>query len=173
MKKNNTFYSFQHILYNEKDCLCWSFHIYIHSSGYAWWCEPGTYVRIWIIDGAVRHMTLRQATEQLFGDWCGKRLPAMSTEKSHRTDTKALRPWVPTPCNIHWWSNWVQNWVVDIRITWILFWPRPTLISRLKFSSLWGAGSLTKTLEIGSFILFSTWTHCDSQTCTTGSCTKH
>ena len=179
MKKNNTFYSFQRILYNEKACTCWAFHEPLHheepiySCEYTCWCEPGTYVRIWIIDGAVRHMTLRQATEQLFGDWCGKRLPAMSTEKSHRTDPKALRPWVPTPCNIHWWSNWVQNWVVDIRITWILFWPRPTLISRLKFSSLWGAGSLTKALEIGSFILFSTWTHCDSQTCTTGSCTKH
>ena len=89
--------------------------------------------------------------------WCGKGLPAMSTEKSHRTDPKALGPRVPTPCNTQWGSNCVQNWVVDIRITWILFWPRPTLISRLKFCSLWGAGSLTTAFEIGTFILFSTW----------------
>ena len=94
MKKNNTFYSFQRILYNEKDCTCWAFHEPLHheesiySSGYVCWCEPGTYVRMRLIDGAVRHMALRLATEQLFGDWCGKGLPAMSTEKSHRKDPK-------------------------------------------------------------------------------------
>ena len=69
MKKNNTFYSFQRILYNEKDCICWAFHEPLHheepvySSGYACWCEPGTYVRIRPIDGAVRHMALRLATD--------------------------------------------------------------------------------------------------------------
>ena len=98
-------------------------------------------VKIWLIDGAVRHMALRQTTEQLFGDWCEKGLTAMSTEKSHRTDPKALGPWVPTPCTTQWGSNCVQKWVVDIRITWILFWPGPSLISRLKFCSMWGAGS--------------------------------
>ena len=163
MKKNNTFYSFQRILYNEKACTCWAFHEPLHheepiySCGYVCWCEPGTYVRIWLIDGAVRHMALRLATEQLFGDWCGKGLPAMSNEKCHRTDPKALGPRVPTPCNTQWGSNCVQNWVGNIRITWILFWPGPTLISRLKFCSLWGAGSLTTAFEIGTFILFYTW----------------
>ena len=89
MKKNNTFYFFQRILYNEKDCTCWAFHESLHheeaiySSGYVCWCEPGTYVRIRFIDLAVRHMALRLATEQLFGDWCGKRLPAMSREEHH------------------------------------------------------------------------------------------
>ena len=137
--------------------LCIMRKIYIHSFGYACWCEPGTYVRIRFIDLAVRHMALRLATEQLFGDWCGKGLPAMSNEKSHRTDPKALGPRAPTPCNTQWGSNCAQNWVGDIRITWILFWPGPTLIYRLKFCSLWGAGSLTTTFEIDTFILFSTW----------------
>ena len=105
MKKNNTLYSFQRILYNEKACTCWAFHEPLHheepiySCEYTCWCEPGTYVRMRLIDGAVRHMALRLATEQLFGDWCGNRLPAMSTEKSHRTGPKALEPWVLTPCN--------------------------------------------------------------------------
>ena len=104
---------------------------------------------------------LETGHRQLFGDWCGKRLPAMSTEKSHRTDPKALGPWVPTPCTTQWGSTCVQKWVVDIRITWILFWPGPSLISRLKFCSMWGAGS-HKSFWNRYFLNFLHGTHCDT-----------
>ena len=64
----------------------------------------------------LRHMALGLATGQLFGDWCGKGLPAMSMEQSHMTGPKVVGPWVPTGCYTQWGSNWIQNWVVDIRI---------------------------------------------------------
>jgi hypothetical protein len=56
------------------------------------------------------------ATGQLFGDWCGKGLSAMSMEQSHMTCPKVVGPWVPTQCNTKWGSNWIWNWVIDIRI---------------------------------------------------------
>jgi hypothetical protein len=89
---------------------------YIYYFGYTLWCEPETHVRTWLIDGALRHMALGLATRQLFVDWYGKGLPAMSTEQNHRTGPKALGPWVPTPCNTNCGCNWIQYWVVYVRI---------------------------------------------------------
>ena len=108
MKKNNTLTAFRAYSIIRKSApvgpsmsLCIMRNLYIFFC-ICLVCEPQTHVRTWLIDGALRHMALGLATRQLFVDWYGKGLPAMSTEQNHRTGPKALGPWVPTPCNIHW-----------------------------------------------------------------------
>ena len=113
---------------NEKFCTCWAFPKPLYHEepirvllGIPCGVKPGTNVRTWLIDGAVRHMALGLTTRQLFAERCRTGLPAMSTEQSHRTGPKALAPWVPHPVTpTGEGSNWVQNWVVDIRINRVL-----------------------------------------------------
>ena len=107
-KKNNNLYVFLQLMpCNERACICWAFHKPLSHKecisillGMSGGVKPGTHVRTWLIDGAVRHTALGLAKRQLLADRCGKVLPATftvpscGTGQSHRTGPKALAPWV-------------------------------------------------------------------------------